>query len=82
MAKLVELHEMSYKIAKSSLRPMATYVVLLQTCFKTATFSLRPMAKLTGCLSTVKSEAFKMCLWMWVSTQTRKQLRPLVMSSD
>ena len=42
MAKCVELHKMSYKIAKSSLHPMAKFVELQQTCFKTATFYLCP----------------------------------------
>ena len=40
MAKLVELHEICYKIAKCSLRPMETFVELQNTCFKTAIFSL------------------------------------------
>lgn len=39
------MHEMNYKIAISSLRPMEKCVELPQTRFKTATFFLHLMAK-------------------------------------
>ena len=45
MAKCVELKEIDFKMANSSLSPMGKCVELQQTCLKNAICSLRPVAK-------------------------------------